>query len=93
MREQEAVFIVEVEEGLRIAIPGWMLEESVCRGLVLEERPRVGVEALMRLRDLIDRQAGESGNGGGSMKATTQPHDEPANNLQGGRAPRTATDT
>ena len=64
--------IVQGEEDLRIVVPCWMLDECFCQGMVLEERARISVEALVRLRGVIDAQglcAGRGGEGFGSLVA------------------------
>jgi len=53
--------VVELQEGLRIATPCWMLDEVCCQAMRLEERPRIAVDALRLLRGLVDLQAASSG--------------------------------
>jgi hypothetical protein len=53
--------VVELEEGLRIAMPCWMLDEVLCQSMTLEGRPRVAVDALRLLRDLVDLRAASPG--------------------------------
>jgi hypothetical protein len=36
-----------------------MLDEVLCQAMTLEERPRVAVDALRLLRDLVDLRPGE----------------------------------
>jgi hypothetical protein len=55
--QESAGVVVELEEGLRIATPCWMLDEVLCQSMTLEERPRIAVDALRLLRDLVDLQA------------------------------------
>jgi len=52
--------VVQIGEDLRIVIPCWMLDEPFCQSLTLEERPRIGIEALRRLRRLVDEQLSAS---------------------------------
>jgi hypothetical protein len=49
--------IVSLEDGLRIAIPKWMLDQAYCAALPAEPKPRLSLQALVDLRELIDRQA------------------------------------
>jgi hypothetical protein len=37
-----------------------MLDEPFCQSLTLEERPRIGIDALRRLRRLVDEQLSAS---------------------------------
>jgi hypothetical protein len=73
--------IVQGEESLRILMPGWMLDEGYCRMLVVEDRPRVSVEALVALRAVIDAQqraAGAAGGGCGCVVADENNHEPSA---------------
>ena len=56
--------VVELEEGLRIATPCWMLDEVLCQAMTLEERPRIAVDALRLLRDLVDLRGASPGKQG-----------------------------
>lgn len=77
-REEPAV-IVEIDEDLRIAIPCRMLDEACCKAMVLVKRPRIGIAALVQLRDLVDRQS-QLGGGGADRGSTTRGDcDEPTN--------------
>ena len=53
---EEPAIIVDGGEDSRIMIPSWMLDESCCRMVVVENKPRVAVDALLRLRALLDAQ-------------------------------------
>ena len=93
-REEPAV-IVEIDEDLRIAVPCWMLDALCCRSMVIEEQPRISIDALVQLRDLIDRQAllaGEKDNAHGSMVAKENRH-EPRNRSQTSGADSAPTET
>jgi hypothetical protein len=70
-REEPAV-IVQVDENLRIAIPCWMLDEACCRAMVVEKQPRIGIAALVQLRDLVDRQIQPSCENGAVRGPTTK---------------------
>jgi hypothetical protein len=49
-------WIVRLQEGLRIAVPTWMLDAIFCDQLKEEASPRVAVFALLSLSDLLDHQ-------------------------------------
>jgi hypothetical protein len=51
---------------LRIAAPCWMLDEAATAHLVLCDRPRIDLAALVRLRQLVDQLAGDAGQGHGA---------------------------
>lgn len=55
-REEPAV-IVQGPQDLRVAIPCWMLDDECCRIVVVEEQPRIVVEALMAVGALVEEQA------------------------------------
>jgi hypothetical protein len=77
LREEPAV-IVQGEKDLRLAVPCWMLDEEWCRAMVVEEKPRIAVEALVALRDLLARQHSSTGAAEvecGTMKATEDHHE------------------
>jgi hypothetical protein len=40
----------------QILIPAWMLDEDLCSGMEIVERPALSITALLSLRDLIDAQ-------------------------------------
>ena len=60
--------IVEVVDSeLRICVPGWMLDQSFCDGLSLQENAQLELNALRELRGIIDLQLAPSvGNNIGS---------------------------
>lgn len=47
---------VALPSGVQILIPEWMLDEDLCRGMGIVERPALSITALLSLRDLIDSQ-------------------------------------
>lgn len=49
--------IIRLEDGLQISIPCWMLDPVCCVAIRDEARPRISVEALFALRNLIDAQS------------------------------------
>jgi hypothetical protein len=53
--------IIKLEDGLRIAIPKWMLDAAYCALLPEETAPRISLRALAELRDLVDRQSLSAG--------------------------------
>ena len=59
--EESPSVVVELEDGVRIATPCWMLDEVWCQAMTLEEQPRIAVEALRFLRDLVDLQSASHG--------------------------------
>jgi hypothetical protein len=50
----DAHFIVELDDGTRLAVPGWMLDHVACGQLIDEPRARLAVTALRELRALVD---------------------------------------
>lgn len=40
---------------LKIAVPCWMLDQTACSVVVVQEKPRLRIEALLQLRGLVDR--------------------------------------
>ena len=46
--------IVRVGDGIQIAVPCWMLNPHECAALKEAASPRVSIEALVALADLID---------------------------------------
>jgi hypothetical protein len=55
-READATVIVKLEDGLRLAIPCWMLDPVHCASLPEKPTPIISVRALCELRNLIDLQ-------------------------------------
>lgn len=52
----EPSVIVQLDDGLRIAIPCWMLDSTVCDSMLLEKCPVVSIDSLLALGDFIDVQ-------------------------------------
>ena len=66
---EEAALLVQVDDDVRIAIPCWMLDQSVCEPMELSEKPRISIESLLQLNDLITQRTSlvkEDGTGRGS---------------------------
>jgi hypothetical protein len=55
-RMDSEVLIVRLPTGAQIALPKWMLIPELCDRLSYEDRPRVGITALLELRRIIDDQ-------------------------------------
>ena len=55
-RQTTESLIVKLPEGLELAIPAWMLDPVACNLVCDAPAPRLTVEALLALRDLLDRQ-------------------------------------
>jgi hypothetical protein len=51
----EAVDIVELPRGSRIAVPRWMLDPVRCRPLPEEAKPRLSLKSLLSLAELLER--------------------------------------
>ncbi len=47
---------VRLKDGLRIAIPSWMLDPILCDQLKEEDSPHIAISALLSLCDLVDSQ-------------------------------------
>jgi hypothetical protein len=47
---------VALPGGVQILIPEWMLDEDLCRGMEIVERPALSIAALLSLGDLINAQ-------------------------------------
>jgi hypothetical protein len=56
IRQSEPSVIIQLADDVRIAIPRWMLDAAFCATLPHEPSPRVSLQALMELRNLVDRQ-------------------------------------
>ena len=54
--QQQDTVVVRLPDGLQLAIPRWMLDPAACRTITKEPVPRIVVEALIRLRQLLDVQ-------------------------------------
>jgi hypothetical protein len=82
--------IVQGEPDLRIVVPCWMLDEGCCAAMVVEERGRIAVEALVALRCLVDGQglsAGGRRGGCDSLMAYGDNHELPATDRTTGTNP------
>ena len=88
--------IVQGEEDLRIVVPCWMLDERCCQGVVLEERARISVAALVQLRGVIDAQglcSGGVAGGFGSIVANEDNNESSTNNRTKNRCPAVGSAT
>src|SRR6516225_9489803 len=47
---------VELEDGNQVVLPLWMLDEDICKSMVIREQPVIAVQALLTLRSLLDSQ-------------------------------------
>jgi hypothetical protein len=47
---------VELESGNQLVLPLWMLDEEVCKSMVVRAQPVIAVAALLNLRSLLDSQ-------------------------------------
>ena len=48
--------VIKLQDGLQLAIPSWMLDPLACNHMSDAPAPRLNVEALLTLRDLLDHQ-------------------------------------
>lgn len=74
---------VALPSGGQLLVPEWMLDEDLCRGMEIVERPTLAITALVSLRDLIDAQprtpepactiASEASSPGGASDEPTPP--------------------
>ena len=55
-KSASVILIVKVPGGLQIAVPEWMLIPQTCDQLRIEDKPRISIDALIALRQLIDSQ-------------------------------------
>jgi hypothetical protein len=53
-RHTEESFVVELNDGLLLSVPAWMLDAAVCSAMRVEVRPRIAVSALLNLCRLLD---------------------------------------
>jgi hypothetical protein len=53
-RQSEDSYIVELSDGLTLAVPAWMLDAAACSALRREAHPRIAVSALLDLSRLLD---------------------------------------
>ena len=47
---------VALPSGVQLLVPEWMLDQDLCCGMEIVERPALAIAALISLRDLIDAQ-------------------------------------
>ena len=47
---------VELESGNQLVLPRWMLDEEVCKSMIVRAHPVIAVAALLTLRSLLDSQ-------------------------------------
>ena len=74
---------VALPSGVQLLVPEWMLDEHLCRGMEIVERPALAITALLSLRDLIDAQprpfepastvASDASSSGGVSRESTAP--------------------
>ena len=57
LRQSEPSVIIRLDDGLRIAIPNWMLDAVYCSSLSDLRTPRIAIHALCQLRELLDQQS------------------------------------
>src|SRR2546428_499009 len=55
-RQTAESLVIKLQDGLELAIPSWMLDPLACSLMHDAPAPRLTVEALVALRDLLDRQ-------------------------------------
>ena len=55
-RQTAESLVIKLQDGLELAIPPWMLDPLACSLMHDAPAPRLTVEALVALRDLLDRQ-------------------------------------
>ncbi len=53
-RQTSESLVVKLPDGVQIAIAAWMLDPLACRQLQDAPTPRVSVDALLALRDMLD---------------------------------------
>ena len=69
-RGASVILIVKLPRGMQIAVPEWMLIPETCDRLIIEDQPRISIDALIALRRLSfhnapkDRSCAESPTGG-----------------------------
>jgi hypothetical protein len=47
---------VAFPNGGQLLVPEWMIDEELCRGVEMVERPTLTISALLALRELVDSQ-------------------------------------
>src|SRR5262245_26863222 len=55
-RQTSDSLVLKLRDGLEMAIPSWMLDPLACGDISDAPAPRLSVEALWALRDLLDHQ-------------------------------------
>ena len=55
-RQTSDSLVIKLQDGLELAIPSWMLDPLACSHVSDAPAPRLSVEALLALRDLLDHQ-------------------------------------
>jgi hypothetical protein len=65
----DCVMVVVADE-TRCLIPRWMLDESLCAGLHDESLPRISIDALVALRQLLDAQSFPSNDSSATLSAS-----------------------
>ena len=55
-RQTSESLVIKLQDGLELAIPSWMLDPLACSHVHDAPAPRLTIEALLALRDLLDRQ-------------------------------------
>jgi|SRR5580693_676821 hypothetical protein len=89
---------VALPSGVQILIPEWMLDEDLCQGMEIVERPTLSITALFALRELVDARqwtpaptstvASDASSPGGVSDESTPPGSSPL-----GDSPHTGTAT
>jgi hypothetical protein len=51
----DEIDIVQLPDGVQIAVPRWMLDPVACSQLPQETKPRLSTSALLRLAELVHR--------------------------------------
>lgn len=54
----ESVIVRISDNDLRIAVPAWMLDQAHCKSMVLKDEPRIQLDALRQLREIVDLHVG-----------------------------------
>jgi len=55
-RQTVESLVIKLQNGLELAIPAWMLDPRACGHVQDAPTPRLTIEALLALRNLLDRQ-------------------------------------
>jgi hypothetical protein len=56
---------------LRVVVPCWMLDQAACSAVVVRDTPRINIDALNHLRQLVDQFAKTSGQENGDSVPMT----------------------